>query len=100
MRASASHGARVSQHQAPAQILRREWPASAHGEIFPPYVKHQRRSHAAQITRGDGDHESPRTEDELVEALLHLMGYLGAPLVREALLTAKDVFADLRAAGS
>ena len=40
------------------------------------------------------------SEDELVEALLHLMGYLGAPLVREALLTAKDVFADLRAAGS
>ncbi|HEU5322230.1 MAG TPA: carboxymuconolactone decarboxylase family protein [Methylomirabilota bacterium] len=37
------------------------------------------------------------TEDELVEVLLHLVGYLGAPLVREALLTAKDVFAELRA---
>lgn len=37
------------------------------------------------------------TEDELAEALLHMLGYVGAPLVREALLTAKDVFADLRA---
>ena len=39
------------------------------------------------------------TEDELVEALLHLAGYVGAPLVREALLTAKDTFAELRAEG-
>ncbi len=37
------------------------------------------------------------TEDELVEALLHLSGYVGVPLVREALLTAKEVFAELRA---
>jgi 4-carboxymuconolactone decarboxylase len=37
------------------------------------------------------------TEDELVEALLHLLGYVGAPLVREALLAAKDAFTDLRA---
>lgn len=37
------------------------------------------------------------TEDELVEALLHLSGYIGVPLVREALLTAKEVFAELRA---
>lgn len=37
------------------------------------------------------------TEDELAEALLHMLGYVGAPLVREALLTAKDVFAELRA---
>jgi len=37
------------------------------------------------------------TEDELVEVLLHLSGYVGVPLVREALLTAKDVFAELRA---
>jgi 4-carboxymuconolactone decarboxylase len=37
------------------------------------------------------------TEDELVEVLLHLSGYVGVPLVREALLTAKEVFAELRA---
>ena len=39
------------------------------------------------------------TEDELVEVLLHLSGYVGVPLIREALLTAKDVFAELRAEG-
>ncbi len=37
------------------------------------------------------------TEDELVEVLLHLSGYVGVPLVREALLTAKEVFAEMRA---
>lgn len=37
------------------------------------------------------------TEDELAEALIHLVGYVGAPLVREALLTAKEVFAEMRA---
>jgi 4-carboxymuconolactone decarboxylase len=37
------------------------------------------------------------TEDELVEVLLHLSGYVGLPLVREALLTAKEVFAEMRA---
>src|SRR5215831_15123654 len=37
------------------------------------------------------------TEDELVESILHLIGYVGAPLVREALITAKDVFAEMRA---
>ena len=31
------------------------------------------------------------TEDELTEVLLHLSGYVGAPLVREAFLTAKQV---------
>jgi len=36
------------------------------------------------------------TEEELTEVLLHLVGYVGAPLVREALLTAKDVFAEMR----
>jgi 4-carboxymuconolactone decarboxylase len=36
------------------------------------------------------------TEDELVEVLLHLSGYVGVPLIREALLTAKDVFAETR----
>jgi 4-carboxymuconolactone decarboxylase len=37
------------------------------------------------------------TEDELAEALLHLTGYVGAPLVREAMLTACSVFAEIRA---
>src|SRR5471030_762177 len=37
------------------------------------------------------------TEDELAEALLHLAGYVGAPLVREAMLTAVDVFKEIRA---
>lgn len=37
------------------------------------------------------------TEDELSEALLHLAGYVGAPLVREALLTACDVFKEMNA---
>ncbi len=37
------------------------------------------------------------TEDELAEALIHLVGYVGAPLVREALLTAKEVFEEMRA---
>jgi 4-carboxymuconolactone decarboxylase len=36
------------------------------------------------------------TEDELVEVLLHLTGYVGAPAIREALLLTKDVFAELR----
>jgi 4-carboxymuconolactone decarboxylase len=36
------------------------------------------------------------TEDELAEALLHLSGYIGAPSVREAMLVAKDVFAEIR----
>jgi 4-carboxymuconolactone decarboxylase len=34
------------------------------------------------------------TKDELTEVLIHLLGYVGAPLVREAMLTAKKVFAD------
>lgn len=37
------------------------------------------------------------TEEELGEALLHLAGYIGAPLVREAMLTARDTFAEMRA---
>jgi 4-carboxymuconolactone decarboxylase len=36
------------------------------------------------------------TREELTEVLLHLLGYVGAPLVREALLTAKEVFADVK----
>jgi 4-carboxymuconolactone decarboxylase len=42
------------------------------------------------------------TEDELTEVILHLMGYVGAPLVRDAMLVARQTFADVRkeAAGS
>lgn len=36
------------------------------------------------------------TEEELSEALLHLSGYLGLPAVREAMITAKAVFAEMR----
>jgi 4-carboxymuconolactone decarboxylase len=36
------------------------------------------------------------TEEELTEVLLHLSGYVGVPLIREALLTASQVFADVR----
>src|SRR5712671_710581 len=39
------------------------------------------------------------TEDELTEVLLHLSGYVGAPLVREAFLTAKKTFGEVRAGG-
>ncbi len=39
------------------------------------------------------------TEEELSEALLHLTGYVGAPLIREAMLTAVEVFKELRAEG-
>ncbi|OGK80518.1 MAG: hypothetical protein A2X52_20090 [Candidatus Rokubacteria bacterium GWC2_70_16] len=34
------------------------------------------------------------TEEELTEALLHLSGYVGVPLIREALLTASRIFAE------
>lgn len=37
------------------------------------------------------------SEDELVEVLLHLSGYVGAPAVREAMLTAAETFTELRA---
>ena len=36
------------------------------------------------------------TEDELGEALLHMSGYVGLPAVREGMLVAKEVFAELR----
>jgi 4-carboxymuconolactone decarboxylase len=34
------------------------------------------------------------TQEELTEVLLHLSGYVGVPIIREALLTARDVFAE------
>lgn len=39
------------------------------------------------------------TEDELGEAILHCAGYIGLPAVREALITAREVFEELRAEG-
>jgi len=38
------------------------------------------------------------TEDELCETLIHLMGYVGAPPIREAMLAASPVFAEFRTA--
>lgn len=37
------------------------------------------------------------TEDELTEALLHLSGYVGVPVIRESMLVASKVFAEERA---
>ena len=39
------------------------------------------------------------TEEELAEALLHLSGYVGVPLIREAMLTASKAFKALREEG-
>ena len=39
------------------------------------------------------------TEDELVEVLIHMSGYVGLPLVRESLLTASKVFKDVAGGG-
>jgi 4-carboxymuconolactone decarboxylase len=36
------------------------------------------------------------TEDELVETILHLMGYVGVPLARRALIKASETFAVIR----
>jgi 4-carboxymuconolactone decarboxylase len=35
------------------------------------------------------------TEDQLKEVLLHMSGYVGVPIIRESLLTAKEVFAEV-----
>ncbi|HKK28973.1 MAG TPA: carboxymuconolactone decarboxylase family protein [Alphaproteobacteria bacterium] len=40
------------------------------------------------------------TEDELTEAILHLAGYIGLPLVRGAMLKAREVFKDIREEGA
>jgi 4-carboxymuconolactone decarboxylase len=37
------------------------------------------------------------TEEELIEALLHLSGYVGVPMIREAMLMAKKTFAEIKA---
>ena len=38
------------------------------------------------------------TEPELVEVLVHLSGYVGVPIIREAMITARDVFAEVKQA--
>jgi 4-carboxymuconolactone decarboxylase len=37
------------------------------------------------------------TEEELTEALLHLSGYIGVPMIREAMMAASKIFAEYRA---
>jgi len=37
------------------------------------------------------------SEDEIVECVIHLTGYIGVPLVRKALIVATKVFAEMRA---
>ena len=37
------------------------------------------------------------TQEELTEVLLHLSAYVGLPMIREALLAAKKVFAEVKA---
>jgi 4-carboxymuconolactone decarboxylase len=37
------------------------------------------------------------SETELVETLIHMSGYVGVPIIREALLAAREVFAEVRA---
>jgi alkylhydroperoxidase/carboxymuconolactone decarboxylase family protein YurZ len=39
------------------------------------------------------------TEDEIVESMLHCLGYIGVPLVRQAVIVATEVFEELRAEG-
>ena len=36
------------------------------------------------------------TEEQLTETLLHMSGYVGVPIIRESLLTAKEVFAEMK----
>jgi 4-carboxymuconolactone decarboxylase len=36
------------------------------------------------------------TEEELTEALLHLSGYIGVPIIREACIVASKVFKEPR----
>ena len=38
-------------------------------------------------------------EEELTEVLLHLSGYVGVPLIREAMLVASRTFEEIRAEG-
>ena len=55
-------------------------------DAWPGLAIHQRWS----LLRGWSD-------DELTGALMHLCGYIGLPAVREAMIIAKGVFAEMRA---
>ena len=37
------------------------------------------------------------SEEELTEALLHLSGYVGVPIIRESMMVASKTFAEYRA---
>ena len=37
------------------------------------------------------------TEEELIEVLLHLSGYVGVPIIRESMMVASKIFAEFRA---
>ncbi len=37
------------------------------------------------------------TEDELIEVMLHLSGYIGVPIIRESMMAASRVFKEYRA---
>jgi len=39
------------------------------------------------------------SEEELTEVLLHMSGYVGVPIIRESMLTASKVFAEVRKEG-
>ena len=39
------------------------------------------------------------TEDQLVEVLLHMSGYVGVPVIRESMIVARDVFAEMKTGG-
>jgi len=39
------------------------------------------------------------SEDEIVEAILHCIGYIGVPLVRRAVIVARQVFAEMETNG-
>ena len=40
------------------------------------------------------------TEEELIEVLLHLSGYVGVPVIRESMLVASRVFKEMRGAAT
>ena len=39
------------------------------------------------------------TETELIETLIHMSGYVGVPIIREAMIAAGQVFAEVKAEG-
>jgi 4-carboxymuconolactone decarboxylase len=39
------------------------------------------------------------SETELIETLIHLSGYVGVPIIREAMIAAGQVFAEVKAEG-